>query len=89
MEGSSAAAGSGGCQCEGFGPPGASTAPREWTEKSQCRAGGTHRTPPQSGSSYTDAQDETPSGRSVCRKREILTGTKWQTWMDEINEQQK
>lgn len=70
MEGSIVAAGSGRCRCEDFGPPGAPVAPREWVEMSQCRAGGTHQRPLQSGSFYTDAQDGTPLGRSGCRKRE-------------------
>lgn len=82
MEGSSVAAGSGGCQCEDFGPPSAPTAPREWCETSQCRAVGIQCWSLRSGSSYTDVQDEIPSSRSGRRNREILTDntTKWQTW---------
>lgn len=75
MEGSSVGAGSGGCRCEDFGSPGAAAALREWDEMYQCRTGGIHRRTLQSGSSYTDAQDETPSSRAGCRKREFLTRT--------------
>lgn len=74
MEGSSVAAGSEGYRCEDFGPPSAPEAPQEWNQPSECRTGGTRRRPLQSGSSYTDAQDESPSGRSG-RRREFVTGT--------------
>lgn len=78
VEGSSGAAGSGGCRCEGSGSPDVPEVLLKWAEVCPCRTDGSHPRILRSGSSCTDEQAEILSGQAEWRKRRFnIINTKY------------